>query len=86
MKPVINKTVTPHVHNCTKKEAITWVFLLIYLREYSLCKIYNYSLKSAHMSVIILREEDDEKQLYLVLKVSCQRTWLKDCRSVGTKL
>ena len=39
---------------------------------YSLCKSNNYSLKSAqHKSVIILREEDDAKQLYLALKVSC---------------
>ena len=27
-----------------------------------------------HKSVIILWEEDDAKQLYLVVKVSCQRT------------
>ena len=41
----------------------------------SLRKSNNYSLKSAHhKSVIILWEEDDAKQLYLVLKISCQWT------------
>ena len=30
--------------------------------------------ESIHKSVIILWEEDDVKQLYLVLKVSCWRT------------
>ena len=42
---------------------------------YSLHKSNNYSLESAqHKSVIILWEEDDAKQLYLVHKVSCRRT------------
>ena len=42
---------------------------------YSLCKYNNYSLKSAqHKNVIILWEEDDAKQLYLVLKISWWQT------------
>ena len=50
-------------------------FSLIMIHMYSLRKSNNYSLKSAqHKSVIILWEEDDTKQLYLVLKVSCRRT------------
>ena len=51
---------------------------------YSLHKSNNYSLKSAqHKSVIILWEEDDTKQLYLVLKVSCRRT---DNLQPGTRI
>ena len=47
----------------------------MYICIYSLLKSNNYSLKSAqHKSVLILWEEDDGKQLYLVLKVSCRRT------------
>ena len=43
--------------------------------QYSLRKSNNHLLKSAqHKSVIILWEEDDIKQLDLVLKVSCRRT------------
>ena len=49
--------------------------MCVCLCVFSLRKSNNYSLKSAqHKSVIILWEEDDAKQLYLVLKVSCWRT------------
>ena len=41
----------------------------------SLHRSYNYSLKSAnHKSIIKLWEEDNAKQIYLVLKVSYPRT------------
>ena len=44
-------------------------YLNIYI--YSICKSNNYSWKSArYKSIIILWEEDDAKQLYLVLKDS----------------
>ena len=43
--------------------------IYIYIYIYSLRKSNNYSLKSAqHKNVIIFWEEDDTKQLYLVLK------------------
>ena len=51
-----------------------YIYVYIYI-IYSLRKSNNYSLKSAQRkSVIILWEQDHAKQLYLVLKVSCQRT------------
>ena len=41
------------------------IYLSIYLSIYSVRKSNNYSLKSAQQkSVIILREEDNAKQLY----------------------
>ena len=46
----------------------------MYMHMYMYIYIYIYSLKSAQdNSVIILLEKDDTKQLYLVLKVPCQR-------------
>ena len=56
-------------------QVIGGIFGGIYIYIYSFRKSNNYSLKSAHhKSVIILCEENDVKQLYFVLKVSCRRT------------
>ena len=48
---------------------------IIHVYAYVYVYLYIYSLKSAQdNSVIILLEKDNTKQLYLVLKVPCQRT------------
>ena len=60
------------------------IYIYIYIYIYSFRKSNNYSLKSAHhKSVIILCEENDVKQLYFVLKVSCRRT---DNRQPGLEI
>ena len=51
-----------------------YIYKYIYIYIYSLRKTNNYVLKSAqHKSIITLREGEDTKQLYVVLKVLCQR-------------
>ena len=51
------------------------IYIYIHIYTQSLCISNNYSLKSAqHKSSMILWEEGNAKQFYLVLKVSRQRT------------
>ena len=52
-----------------------YIYIYIDIYIYSVRKGNNYSLKSAHhKSFIALCKENDVKQLYFVLNVSCRRT------------